>query len=271
MQTSLNIPASKRPPMPADGANSLCSERTRCFRVAASAAVIALILVTALSPTARAGTLNAEEQELANYLAGDRGQQRNRSRMTLDPVLTAVARSRAADMAKRHYFSHTDPDGYGPNSLVRAGGYALPRSWGGGRGDNYIESIGAGHSTPAAAWEAWMRSSVHRTHLLALSSFYRDQTNFGVGFYSDPASPFGRYWVVITAPPERATTVTTRGSAKAIRIATAVPTPLIEFQEEAPVAPRPTVTQPAGSPGKLWNWTEPTDAPRPVVRGSGPG
>lgn len=271
MHNSLNIPASKPPQIPAGGANFLRSVRTLSSRVAACGAVIALMLVTGLSSSAYAGTLSAEEQELANYLAGERGQQRNRSRMTLDPILTAVARSRAADMAKRRYFSHTDPDGYGPNSLVRAGGYALPRSWGGGRSDNYIESIGAGHSTPAAAWEAWMRSAVHRTHLLALSSFYRDQTNFGVGFYSDPASPFGRYWVVITAPPERAATVTTRGSAKAIRISAAVPARLIEFEEEAPVAPRPTVTQPAGSPGKLWNWTEPTDAPRPVVRGSGPG
>lgn len=271
MHTSLNIPASIPLPIFAGGATFLRTGRTFFSRAAVCSGVIALMLAMGLSPSAHAGTLSPEEQELANFLAGDRGQQRSRSRMSLDPILTAVARSRAEDMARRHYFSHTDPDGYGPNFMVRAGGYTLPRSWGGGRSDNYIESIGAGHSTPAAAWEGWMRSPVHRAHLLAQSSFYRDQTNFGVGFHSDPTSPYRRYWVIITAPPERAATFTTRGSAKAIRISAAVPTRLIELEEETAVAPRPTLSQPAGSPGKLWNWTEPTPAPRPAVRGSGSG
>src|SRR5436853_561170 len=80
-------------------------------------------------------------------------------------------------------------------------------------------------ATPEAAWEAWMHSSAHRTHLLASSSFYRDQTNFGIGSYADPSSPFRRYWVVITAPPSPGDGpgFVTRSRAKPVRIAVALP------------------------------------------------
>jgi uncharacterized protein YkwD len=247
--------------------HSIPHAMTRFFPWALIAAALALALV----PDARAVSLSQEEQELARLLAGDRGQQRNKGRMTLDPILTAVAQARAADMAKRRYFSHTDPEGNGPNFLARSAGYELPSFWGKSHGGNFIESISAGHATPGAAWDAWMRSRVHRTHLLALSSFYRDQTNFGVGCYSDPASPFGRYWVIITAPPERSTTVTARGAAKAIRISASVRTPLINFTGGPPSAPRPAATRSPAAPGTLWNWTEPAGAPRPAVRGQGSG
>jgi uncharacterized protein YkwD len=245
------------------------SARRFRWRRALAAAFVALAFALALAPGARAVSLSAEEQELAAFLAGDRGQQRNRSRMTLDPILTAVARSRAADMARRRYFSHTDPDGNGPNFLARSAGYELPSSWGKSRGGNFIESIGAGQATPGAAWDMWMRSSMHRTHLLALTSFYRDQTHFGVGVYSDPASPFRHYWVIITAPPTRAGTYTGRGTTGAIRVSAAVPVPLINFDEETTGAPRPSVPNQPGAPEKLWNWTGPADALPPIA--SGPG
>lgn len=171
---------------------------------AASHSSVRRWLVSAVSllfaSAAIAVPLAGEEQELANRLVADRGQHRDKSRMTLDPILTSVARARAQDMATRRYFSHVNPDGLGPNFLVRAAGYALPSGWS-GRSGNFIESIGAGHSTAGEAWEAWMRSPMHRTHLLAQGSFYRNQTNFGIGSYSDPSSPFRRYWVIITAPP----------------------------------------------------------------------
>jgi uncharacterized protein YkwD len=63
---------------------------------------------------------SADEQQLALRLTGDRGQHRDRARMRPDPILTSVARARAEDMAHRRYFSHVNPDGLGPNFLVRA-------------------------------------------------------------------------------------------------------------------------------------------------------
>lgn len=236
--------------------------------------VSAILLLLAVS-TAFAAPLADEEQELANHLVGDRGQQRNSRRMVLDPVLTAIARGRAADMAKRRYFSHTDPDGNGPNILARSAGYALPSSWCRSRAENFIESISAGQATAEEAWEAWMRSPTHRTHLLAHSSFYRDQTNFGIGFFSDPESPYRHYWVVITAPPVSRgdATFVSRRPAKPARVAGLMPIfsgvdpdegRLIDWD----TAPHPGVTAPpaAAAPRaeeKLWNWEEPASSARP--------
>lgn len=246
---------------------------------------IALLLAAS---TALAAPLADEERELANRLVGDRAQQRDSRRMVLDPVLTAVARARAADMARRHYFSHTDPDGNGPNSLARAAGYPLPSSWVRSRSENFIESIGAGQASADAAWDAWMRSPMHRTHLLAQSSFYRDQTNFGIGFYSDPASPYRNYWVILTAPPSRNVSVSPARGAKPVRIAVASPLWTDDDADAAAAAPRPmAVPMPTAAgklyhwdesvrmpnaPGKLWNWEESAESVRvrvPRPRGAG--
>lgn len=224
----------------------------------------AALLLTA--STGLASPLADQEQELAKRLVGDRGQQRNSRRMVLDPVLTAVARARAADMAKRHYFSHTDPDGNGPNSIARAAGYPLPSSWGRSRTGNFIESICAGQASAGAAWETWMRSRMHRTHLLAQSSFYRDQTNFGVGFYSDPSSPYRNYWVILTAPPSRNATLENARGAKAVRISVAAPACRDADSDEAPSAPRPLAMRMPNAAGKLWNWEESRRAPEPTGR-----
>jgi uncharacterized protein YkwD len=217
-----------------------------------------------------AADMTSDEQQLAARLIGDRGQRRDRSRMHADPILTAVARARAEDMARRRYFSHVNPDGCGPNFLVRSAGYELPSSWS-GRSGNFIESIGAGYATAEQAWEGWMRSSGHRTHLLASSSFYRDQTNFGIGSYSDPSSPFRRYWVVITAPPPSrgdATFVSRRSVSPVRIIAGLLPILSNVDPEEGPVtdwepAPRPSVTRAPAE--KLWNWEDQFSAPRPPV------
>ncbi len=216
--------------------------------------------------------MNAGEKELASRLTGDSAQRRDRSRMHADPILTAVARARAEDMAKRRYMAHVNPDGFGPNALVRAAGYALPAFWSGARSGNFIESIGAGYATAEQAWDGWMRSSAHRTHLLASSSFYRDQTNFGIGSYSDPSSPFRKYWVIITAPPSRGEAVqTSRRTEKAASVAVSVPLwsdggrKSAEARKRIPVAaPRPSATRTPDAE-RLWNWSGSESAPRPSV------
>ncbi len=245
-------------------------------------ALAVLLGFVGLRPTA-AVEMSADEQQLASWLTGDRGQRRDRSRMHADPILTAVARARAEDMAARRYMAHVNPDGIGPNALVRAAGYLLPSFWGTGRSGNFVESIGAGYATAEQAWEGWMRSPAHRTHLLASSSFYRDQTNFGIASYSDPSSPFRHYWVVITAPPSARGEgmQSSRRAAKPVRVAAAMPIwSNVDPDEDAVpelsrvIAPRPSATREpaAAAASKLWTWPEHVTAPRPrVVRIIGAG
>lgn len=141
--------------------------------------------------------LSPEEQALANLLINDVGQQR--VSFSCHPILAQVARQRAEDMAQRGYFSHTTPEGYGPNYLVRQAGYVLPSYYSTALDGNNIESIAAGFPTTAAAWQQWMGSTAHRTQLLGLNSFFAEQTEYGIGYAYNPNSDYLHYWVVITA------------------------------------------------------------------------
>ena len=157
---------------------------------------VAYLPFVAANPTCG---LSAEEQALADYMVEHPQQQR--ASLTCHPILAQVARERAEDMARRHYFGHVNPDGFGPNYLVREAGYVLPSYYGTELTANNIESIAGGFSTAEAAWECWMDSDSHRDQLLGSFPFFADQVEYGVGYAYDPASPYRHYWVVITAKP----------------------------------------------------------------------
>jgi hypothetical protein len=187
------------------------------------------VLLVALLLAETAGiavTLTPEELALARRMSGTNGQHRSHSRLSIDPVLTAVARARAADMARRRYFSHVNPDGNGPDHLMRAAGYPLPAFWGTDRTRNSVESIAAGYNSADEVWDAWMHSQSHRSHLLAAQPFFRNQTKVGIGYYYDESSPYRRYWVILTAPPARGRVASAgweRNRSNAVRIAVVVP------------------------------------------------
>ena len=143
--------------------------------------------------------LNTQEQQIAQYMIDHPDQER--PSLTCHPILAQVARERARDMAERHYFSHVNPDGYGPNYLVEQAGYDLPDYYSAAPDANNIESIAGGYATAEAAWQAWMDSDPHRTHLLGLVPFFAQQIDFGIGYVYDPDSDYRHYWVVITAKP----------------------------------------------------------------------
>jgi len=161
--------------------------------------MVALAFLGLVAP-ASAVTLLPQEQAIAADLVTNPGQ--GRPYMVLDPVIEAVARARAKDMAMRNYFSHVNPDGVAANYLLRQAGYQLPAWWGTDPTDNYVESIAAGYSSPSDTWTQWMNSPPHKEHLLAQNSFFATETHYGVGYYYDPNSTYQYYWVVITAPPE---------------------------------------------------------------------
>jgi uncharacterized protein YkwD len=124
-----------------------------------------------------------------------------RPSLRCNAILTSVAQARALDMAQRRYFSHVNPDGFGPNYLVRVAGYSLPATYGATLISNNIESIGAGVGDAEQMWQAWLQSQKHSTHLLGATSFYAEQSDYGIGFVQVPGSPYQFYWVFISAKP----------------------------------------------------------------------
>jgi uncharacterized repeat protein (TIGR02543 family) len=165
----------------------------RWLRFALAWAILAAVAVPARAE------LNPQEQEIFNLLRNDSGQRR--PTVTLDPILSQVARARAADMADRGYFDHTDPSGHGPNWWVEQAGYQLPASYDHSADGNNIESASAGRASAGDTWDDWLGSGPHREHLLAQNSFYASQTSVGVGYVRRPGSDYTHYWVVLSAPP----------------------------------------------------------------------
>lgn len=156
----------------------------------------------AAAPTLSRGcdALNDDEQSLGDIIQDSPSQQRDF--MACNPILAQVARDRARDMAVRDYFGHTNPDGIGPNTLVRAAGYNLPSFYASSADGNNIESIAAGYRSAEEAFEGWLNSPGHRVHMLGEMDFYKDQVEFGVGYYYSENSTYKHYWVLLSAYEE---------------------------------------------------------------------
>jgi uncharacterized protein YkwD len=168
-----------------------------------ASALIALVSsVCMLAAEAQTGKTspNPAEKELARLIVGHPKQER--VELKLDPILQRVARRKALDMARRGYFSHTTPEGVGPNLAVRRAGYRLPTWYSKSRGVNNLESISAGYTSPTAVLDAWLRSQEHSRHLFGADEFYRSHNRFGVGIVEVPGSPYQRYYVFLTAPAQ---------------------------------------------------------------------
>ena len=161
------------------------------------------VLVSATVATAATHTLSAEEEKLFKIVKAHPEQERKT--MKLDPILCQVARSRAADLARREYFAHVNPDGEGPNLLVRRAGFFLPSFYSKSKDANNIESIAARSPKGKAqdGFDQWLGSSFHRPHLLGLIDFNREQTFVGVGIFNSNDAPFATYYVFISAPKNR--------------------------------------------------------------------
>lgn len=168
----------------------------------------------AVSSSGACSGLNAEERAMmAEFMNSTR---QRRPSMRCNSTLSAVARARAQDMADRNYFGHINPDGIGPDYLAERAGYNLPSFYGVTRSSNHIESIAAGGSYPtaSAAWNALLTSPTHRVHLLGqppidengnqipgIEDFFREQSEFGIGYAYTDNTRYRHYWVIISAHP----------------------------------------------------------------------
>ena len=145
---------------------------------------------------------NEKELKLAELIVSHPDQRR--STMVHDPILLLAARTKALDLGRRNYAGHVDPDGFGPNELVKSAGYGLPDWWEAqtDQSSNQVESLGFGYGgSLETIFEQWTESELHRRHVLASSDFFRNHIHYAVGYANVPGSTYTHYFVLITAPP----------------------------------------------------------------------
>jgi hypothetical protein len=90
--------------------------------------------------------------------------------LTLSPLLEAAAQTKAQDMAKNNYWSHTSPSGKTPWDFINASGYSYQLAG---------ENLAYGFDSAVSVISAWMNSPEHRANIL--TSAYQ---NVGFGVYS---------------------------------------------------------------------------------------
>lgn len=78
-------------------------------------------------------------------------------KLVINDKLTAAAQTKANDMAKRNYWSHTTPDGNAPWQFVKDAGYSYQKA-----GENLAYGFDSSSDTVAG----WMNSKSHRENLL---------------------------------------------------------------------------------------------------------
>src|SRR5690606_3480351 len=101
--------------------------------------------------------------------------------------LAKVAEERAKDMARRIYFDHADPSGYGPNYHINKDGYYLNPDSQKIKSINNFESIGANHETAIDGIKSFIicRASsgfMHRKHVLWMDEWNGSLKDIGIGF-----------------------------------------------------------------------------------------
>lgn len=101
-------------------------------------------------------TLRAQREEVCALVNVERAKVGAKP-LVLEPIRSDVAQSHAEDMVARQYFSHTSPEGDGPDDRLRGAGVGWT-TWG--------ENIALNSGTPASVVSQWMNSSGHRANIL---------------------------------------------------------------------------------------------------------
>jgi uncharacterized protein YkwD len=125
----------------------------------------------------------------ADLLAALNAQRASRGlgQLSSNTALAAAASNYARYMGEANFFSHTGPNGSTPDSRVKAAGYA---------GSYRGEALAAGQATPQAALASLLDSPSHFRILMDAGA-----TAVGIGYFYQPGSAYGHYWVVVTGTP----------------------------------------------------------------------
>ena len=124
----------------------------------------------------RAWTQGVHEFEIKVFdLINQEREKYGYSPLVWDSALADVARAHSADMLRRGFFDHINPDGQRPAERKWAAGITFKFS---------AESIARGHRSPEEVVNAWMGSPTHRDTILSDMA-----VSMGVGFHN-------YYWTV---------------------------------------------------------------------------
>lgn len=122
--------------------------------------------------------------------------------LAVNDLLMRSASARSEEMAQLDYFGHQSPvTGDWPNKVARDQGYDLPSGWAADK--NFIESIAAGDwydraTVPLDALivDQGLPTACHRRHLLGVDGLYAENREVGVGYATNLAATYRRYWAV---------------------------------------------------------------------------
>ena len=129
--------------------------------------------------------------------------------ITKDPLrwndtLARVAEAKAMDMAKRNYFGHLTPEGYGINHFISQSGYSLNSDWLKANNLHYFEDISSGDESAIEAVKSLIidnndASKSHRNHLLGITKWDASLYDIGIGFVKSDGSNHSSYTCIIIA------------------------------------------------------------------------
>jgi uncharacterized protein YkwD len=173
-------------------------------------------------------SFSAADESLMVTLTNQRRAASGLPRLTVDPTLQSVARSRSKDMGDRGYFSHRiPPDGHRVFDELRARGYCAESA-----AENFAWNTYPDDSATRTAQRQLESSAAHLKAILGAA-----YTRIGVGAYK--AADGKHVWTILFADPCGA-------SAKAPAASTPRPRPRAspEPARTSPPAPTPTSLPP---------------------------
>ena len=142
----------------------------------------------------------AYSQEIGVDLSGIKA----RHPLRWNPTLAKAAQVKAQDMIDRNYFDHVDPDGCGMNIKLNNAGYTMCANFINDKSNNNFESIAGGNATGKASIKQLLYDggasnddAGHRVHLLAISDFWGNCYDIGIGLAK--GGKYRYYWCVIIA------------------------------------------------------------------------
>lgn len=103
--------------------------------------------------------------------------------VTLDPILTKIAKTHSRDLAKHDRISHFGSDGSNPWDRVERSGY---------RPQLAAENVGTGQLSIKEVMQGWKDSPGHNKNLLL-----PDARNIGIALVYDPKTEYKTFWTLV--------------------------------------------------------------------------